>query len=189
MALLLHPELKKENKMILDMKHSSRILMLACMALMMTLSGQSVAQTVLSLEECRAMALENNGQSRMAQEKVNAAEYDIKTAFANYLPKVSATALYLHNSENINLADEDQRNNLSGMGTSLTSGIQTSLMTDPAFLSLYMNDNTVKNTVNYIVQKMSAADVEGTLNQIGQDEEFDEEADHGGANLEVGGER
>ena len=155
--------------MILDMKHSSRILMLACMALMMTLSGQSVAQTVLSLEECRAMALENNGQSRMAQEKVNAAEYDIKTAFANYLPKVSATALYLHNSENINLADEDQRNNLSGMGTSLTSGIQTSLMTDPAFLSLYMNDNTVKNTVNYIVQKMSAADVEGTLNQIGQD--------------------
>ncbi|MBR4842837.1 MAG: TolC family protein [Bacteroidaceae bacterium] len=151
------------------MKHSSRILMLACMALMMTLSGQSVAQTVLSLEECRAMALENNGQSRMAQEKVNAAEYDIKTAFANYLPKVSATALYLHNSENINLADEDQRNNLSGMGTSLTSGIQTSLMTDPAFLSLYMNDNTVKNTVNYIVQKMSAADVEGTLNQIGQD--------------------
>ena len=155
--------------MILDMKHSSRILMLACMALMMTLSGQSVAQTVLSLEECRAMALENNGQSRMAQEKVKAAEYDIKTAFANYLPKVSATALYLHNSENINLADEDQRNNLSGMGTSLTSGIQTSLMTDPAFLSLYMNDNTVKNTVNYIVQKMSAADVEGTLNQIGQD--------------------
>lgn len=115
------------------------------------------------------MALENNGQSKMAREKVTAAEYDIKTAFANYLPKVSATGLYLHNSENINLASEDQRNTLSGMGTSLTSGVQNALMTDPDFLSLYMSDATVKNTVNYMVQKMSAADVEGSLNQIGQE--------------------
>ena len=67
----------------------------------------------------------------MAREKVAAAEYDSKTAFANYLPKVSATALYLHNSDNINLASEEQRNSLSGMGTSLTSGIKNSLMTDP----------------------------------------------------------
>ena len=115
------------------------------------------------------MALENNGQSKMAKERVTAAGYDSKTAFANYLPKVSATGLYLHNSENINLASEDQRNTLSGMGTSLTSGIQTSLMTDPDFLSLYMTDATVKNTVNYLVSKMSAADVEGTLNQLGED--------------------
>jgi len=158
----------KDNKNTLDMKHISRILGMACIAATVTVTPCS-AQTVLTLEECRAMALENNSQSKIAQEKVAAAEYDSKTAFANYLPKVSAMGLYMHNSENINLATEEQRNTLSGMGTSLTSGIQTSLMTDPQFLSLYMNDATVKNTVNYLVQKMSAADVEGVLNQLGQD--------------------
>ena len=147
------------------MKKSSLILMTVCL----TLAGVPVAaETVLTLEECRAMALENNGQSKIAQEKVTAAEYDSRVAFANYLPKVSATALYLHNSDNINLASEDQRNTLSTMGSSLT-GLSGSLMTDPAFLNLYLSDATVKNTVNYIVQKMSAADIEGTLNQLGKE--------------------
>ena len=150
------------------MKQISRILSMAWMIASVA-TIPSTAQTVLTLEECRAMALENNSQSKIAQEKVAAAEYDSKTARANYLPKVSATALYLHNSENINLTSEEQRNTLSGMGTSLTSGLQNSLMTDPNFLNLYMSDATVKNTVNYIVQKMSASDVEGTLNQLGQD--------------------
>ena len=151
------------------MKRSGRFLIAACMMLMAAPTVRPVAQTVLTLEECRTMALENNSQSKMAREKVAAAEYDSKTAFANYLPKVSATALYLHNSDNINLASEEQRNSLSDMGTSLTSGIKNSLMTDPDFLTLYMTDATVKNTVNYMINKMSAADVAGTLNSLGQD--------------------
>ena len=160
------PGLKTEDKTVRNMKHFSRILMTVCMVI----AGVPMfAQTVLSLEECRRMALENNAQSKMAKEKVAAAEYDSKTAFANYLPKVSALGLYLHNSDNLNLAGEDQRNTLSGMGSALTSGVQNALMTDPAFLSLYMSDATVKNTVNYLVQKMDAADVEGSLNSIGRE--------------------
>ena len=151
------------------MKRSSRILIAVCSVIMAVPAIGCGAQTVLTLEDCRAMALENNGQSKMAKEKVAAAEYDSKTAFANYLPKVSATALYLHNSENINLTSEEQRNTLSNIGSSTTSGIQTALMTDPNFLSLYMSDATVKNTVNYLINKMSTADVAGTLNQLGSD--------------------
>ena len=148
------------------MKRFSLILITVCLTFV---EIPIAAQTVLTLEECRSMALENNSQSKIAQEKVNAAEYDSKTAFANYLPKVSAMGLYLHNSDNINLASEDQRNTLSNMGTSLTSGIQKSLMTDANFLNLYMSDATVKNTVNYLINKMSTADVAGTLNQVGQE--------------------
>lgn len=151
------------------MKQSNRIKVSLMAMLAVFYAGNMSAQTVLTLEDCRTMALENNGQSKIAQEKVAAAEYDSKTAFANFLPKVSATGLYLHNSENLSLASEDQQNTLSHIGTSLTSGIQSSVMTDPQFLSLYMSDATVKNTVNYLVQKMSASDVEGTLNQLGQD--------------------
>ena len=130
-------------------------------------AGPSKAQTVLTLEECRAMALENNSQSKVAREKVAAAEYDSKAAFANYLPKVSATALYLHNSENINLINDEQRNSLSSLGTSV-GNISASLMFDAKFRDLYLNDETVRNTANYIIQKMKASDVEGTLNQLGQ---------------------
>ena len=101
-----------------NMKQSLKILITACMAIA---TAQASAQTVLTLEECRQMALENNSQSKIAQEKVAAAEYDSKTARANYLPKVSATALYLHNSENINLISEDQQNSLSRLGTSVSS--------------------------------------------------------------------
>ena len=73
------------------MKRFSLNLMMACLGLLVTPAAKTAAQTVLTLEECRSMALENNGQSKMAQEKVTAAEYDSKTAFANYLPKVSAS--------------------------------------------------------------------------------------------------
>ena len=41
------------------MKHISRILGMACIAATVTVTPCS-AQTVLTLEECRAMALENN---------------------------------------------------------------------------------------------------------------------------------
>ncbi len=158
-------DLKKEDKTMRNMKQSLRILITACMAIA---TVQVSAQTVLTLQECRQMALENNSQSKIAQEKVAAAEYDSKTAFANYLPKVSATALYMHNSENINLISDEQQNSLSHMGSSV-AGIMGKLTTDPNFLNLYTTDQTVKNTVNYIVQKMTASDVEGTLNQLGQD--------------------
>ena len=64
------------------------------MTVCLALAGSPVAaETVLTLEECRAMALENNGQSKIAQEKVTAAEYDSRAAFAHYLPQVSATGM------------------------------------------------------------------------------------------------
>lgn len=150
------------------MKQSSRILIAACLVLTAIPAARIKAQTVLTLEECRSMALQNNGQSKIAKEKVTAADYDSKTAFANYLPKVSAMGLYLHNGENLNLASEDQRNTLSNMGSSITQ-ISGSLMSDPNFMTLYLNDATVKNTVNYLINKMSAADVEGTLNNLGRE--------------------
>ena len=150
------------------MKQSNRIL-IALITILMLVNGRAEAQRVLSLDECRSMALENNGQSKIAQEKVTAAEYDSKAAFANYLPKISATGLYLHNSENLNLITENQSASLSNMGTKLTNGVVNSLLTDPAFLRLYGTDQTVKDVMNYVQNKMTTADVEGALNQIGKE--------------------
>ena len=136
---------------------------------MMLITSYTMGQTVLTLEDCRAMALENNGQSKMAKEKVTAAEYDSKAAFANYLPKVSATGMYLHNSENLNLISDEQSNKLSTLGTR-ASGFGQSLMTDPGIIGLLTSsDAAVRNAATSLFAKMSTTDIEGTLNQLGQD--------------------
>lgn len=126
------------------------------------------AQTRLTLEECRTMALENSGQSRIAREKLNAAQYDRNAAFSNYLPKLSATGLYLHNSKDISLITPEQQTSISGLGDLVQNGIGTvaqSLMTDPQFVQLVMTDPTLK----YLVGKMGAVDVREALNTIGTD--------------------
>ncbi len=126
------------------------------------------AQTRLTLEECRTMALENSGQSRIAREKLNAAQYDRNAAFSNYLPKLSATGLYLHNSKDISLITPEQQASISGLGDLVQNGIGTvaqSLMADPQFIQLVMTDPTLK----YLVGKMGAVDVREALNTIGSD--------------------
>ena len=148
------------------MKQPSRIMIAVCMMLMTT---YTMAQTVLTLEDCRAMALENNGQSKMAQEKVTAAEYDSKAAFANYLPKVSATGMYLHNSENLNLISDEQGNKLSTIGTRV-NGVARSIMMDPAIIGLVgSSDAAVRNAATALFTKMSTTDIEGALNQLGSE--------------------
>ena len=151
------------------MKQSSRILIIACMAFMVAPTARMAAQRVLTLEECRSMALENNGQSKIAQEKVTAAEYDSKAAFANYLPKVSATGMYLHNSENLNLISDEQSNKLSTIGTKV-NGFGKTIMTDPGILGLMSSsDAAVRKAATTLVTKLSATDIEGALNQLGND--------------------
>ena len=150
------------------MRQSNRILLTVMCALAVLQNTPSTAQTVLTLEECRSMALENNSQSKIAQEKVTAAQYDSKAAFANYLPKVSASAMYLHNSENLSLISDDQRSSLSGMGTKV-NGAVTSLTGDPAFLKLCMTDASIGKLATYLNTKFGSSDIEGALNQIGRE--------------------
>ena len=114
------------------------------------------------------MALQNNSQSKIAQEKVTAAQYDSKAAFANYLPKISATGMYLHNSDNLSLISDDQKASLSNMGTKVNGAI-TSMMSDPNFLSLCMTDASIGKLATYLGTKMGTADIKGALNQIGRE--------------------
>ena len=147
------------------MKKSSLILMTVCL----TLAGVPVAaETVLTLEECRAMALENNGQSKIAQEKVTAAEYDSRAAFANYLPKVSATGMYLHNSENLNLISDEQKTKFSNLGTAVQGNI-TAIMSDPTYLYLTTTDASLAKLDALVKGILQTKDIEGALNQIGQE--------------------
>ena len=81
------------------------------------------SQTVLSLDSCRAMALRNNKELRIAREKTKSAHYERKAAFTNYLPKLSATGAYLHNNKELSLLSDDQKTTLTNMGTGLAAAV------------------------------------------------------------------
>ena len=59
------------------------------------------AQTSLSLDSCRALALTNNKDLLISHEKINAAHYQRKAAFTNYLPNFSATGAYMRNQKEL----------------------------------------------------------------------------------------
>ena len=53
---------------------------------MLFIAGSTVAQTVLTLEDCRQMALNHNKTLQIAQENVKAANELKKAAFTQFLP-------------------------------------------------------------------------------------------------------
>lgn len=59
----------------------------------LTINGFS--QRILSLDSCRNLAIQNNKELRITQEKINAAHYNKKAAFTNYLPKFDIMGTYM----------------------------------------------------------------------------------------------
>ena len=105
-------------------------LFLLIILLNLTFAGK--AQTLLSLDSCRALALANNKDLLISNEKMNAAHYQRKAAFTNYLPNFSATGAYMRNQKEFSLLNNDQKAALSGLGTNLAGPIQqvaTSIVT------------------------------------------------------------
>lgn len=78
------------------------ILFFCCMVLM---SVQGYAQKVLTLNECRDMALKNNKQALLSGYAIEKAGLSMKAMRSNYLPKFSASGGYLY-------ADKDFSMNL-----------------------------------------------------------------------------
>ncbi len=72
---------------------------------MVTPAEGSVAVT---LDSCRAMALNNNKQLRIAAEQTRAAGYQRREAFAAYLPAIDFAGGYLYNQKNLSIFDSDQ---------------------------------------------------------------------------------
>lgn len=83
------------------------------------LAGLTEARTVLSLEQCREMALKHNKTLQMAEENVKAANELKKAAFTQFLPNFSAEGAYTRNGKNLSLLSEDA---LLPVGTKMADG-------------------------------------------------------------------
>ena len=82
------------------------------------------AQTLLSLDSCRAMALRNNKQMSVAALKQDVAANLRRSARTKYLPHISAIGTYQYTSEEISLLNNEQKAGLSNLGTNAAAGLQ-----------------------------------------------------------------
>ena len=81
------------------------------------------AQTVLSLDSCRAMALHNNKQINVSKLKKDVAYNLRKSARTKYLPKVDALGGYEWFNREISLLNNTQKSAFSNLGTNIGSGL------------------------------------------------------------------
>lgn len=137
------------------------------LALLISITFSLRSQNVLSLDSCRALALSNNKDLLIANEKVNAAYYQKKAAFTNYFPEISAMGSYMRNQKEFSLLNGDQKAGLSNMGTVVQTQLQNgmqgavqSILTaypqlaqDPKFMGM--------------VQRLSSIDLANPLNAAG----------------------
>lgn len=82
------------------------------------------AQSTLTLDSCRALALSNNKELRISAEKITAAHYEKKAAFTNYLPKIAAIGTYMRTQKEISLLSDEQKGVISQIGTTAQGSIQ-----------------------------------------------------------------
>ena len=61
------------------------------------------AQRMLTLEECRNLAIQNNKELQISGEKIKMADNEKKAAFTKYFPQLSANGAYMWNQKDINL--------------------------------------------------------------------------------------
>ncbi len=68
----------------------------------------AMAQTKLTLDQCRQMALQHDKSLAVKQEEVNIAGAKKKVARSAYLPKLDVNAAYMYSNKNISLLSEDK---------------------------------------------------------------------------------
>lgn len=87
------------------------------------------AQTMLSLDSCRAMALRNNKQLNVAKLQQDVARNTRKSLRTKYLPKVDAIGGYQFISKEISLLNDQQKAGFANLGTNFSNGLGTNLST------------------------------------------------------------
>ena len=93
------------------------------LTVVMCMSGQRV----LSLDDCRQLALANNKQMTITEVKQQKAEDTRKAARTKFLPSVDAVAGYEWTSREISILSDEQKDALSHLGTNASGRITTTV--------------------------------------------------------------
>ena len=136
------------------------------------LPAGAMGQQVLTLEQCREMAISNNKTLEQSRTQVEMAGYDRKIARANYYPNISATGAYMYNEKNIALISEQMSGNLTNAGAlaqeamaEFIGGLQQDIASNPAAAQEFMQSPMWQTVMGALQQ----TDISGALNQLGSE--------------------
>lgn len=121
------------------------------------------AQGIFSLDSCRALAIANNKELLISQEKIKSAHYQSKAAFTNFLPDISATGGYMRTQKEISLLNNNQKSALGTMGTQVSGAMQAGIQN-----ILAQNPGLAQNPqFMALIQALGNIDVATPLNGLG----------------------
>lgn len=138
------------NKLLLSI-----LLLLSC--------GSVAGQNVLTLEQCRNMALESNKGIKMSEEKKVETENLQKVALWQMLPKISANGGYMWMEKSVNLLSEEQRDRLSNLGSNIEDDIISALRSE--FANIPLGGSVISEALANVLRN---SNISNTINQLGQ---------------------
>ena len=133
------------------------------------------AQTTLSLEQLKTLALQNNIAVRNARRNIDAAQLQRKEAFTKYFPNVSGTGAWFNANKGMAKMDVNPGEMISPeMGAALAASLPAEMLAggnklakvgeEAAALQLQLSENEVeKTTVQYFWQLVSLQEKLNTL--------------------------
>lgn len=135
------------------------------------------AQTVLTLDSCRALAVRSNKQLAIAAAGKGKAHWEHLAARSNFLPKIDFAGGYMRTSREVSILNDEQKSNLDNLGTNVATPLGQEL-------GAYMNSAEFQQMAQTILQThpdlapliqglptqvgQSLGQVAGTLNGVGQ---------------------
>lgn len=135
------------------MKRFNLLLALICLAF----SLDTDAQLLLSLDSCRALAMENNKDLKIADEKIKAAKFEKKAAFTKFFPAIAANGAYMYSQKELSLLNADQKLAIGNIGqkpAQAISNAMTQLVQQHPELMQYL-------------APLAGMDIAGPLNEVG----------------------
>ena len=131
------------------MKKFLLLMLLASMCIAFPLT----AQTVLTIDSCRNLAMRNNKDLRIAEEKMKAAKFEKKAAFTKFFPAISANGTYMYTQREISLLNDDQKTALGNMGQASGKALTELLQANPELAQL--------------LGPLASLNIPGALNDLG----------------------
>lgn len=95
---------------------------LTSFVMMLTISAMAQPMYV-SLDSCINLTIQNNKDIAIARMNQEVAKYSHKEAFTKYLPHVDAMGTYLRNEKEISLLNDEQKESLSDIGTTMGTSL------------------------------------------------------------------
>lgn len=134
---------------------------------------QGMAQQVLTLEECRSMALNNSNTLKIAEEKRAGAEDLRKMSLSQFFPKVSASGAFIWNEKSISLLSDEQKDRINNMGTSAQDMVADAVIDYVHDATGYSNATLEEDFRNRLHEGRMGSELNGVGQEITNALEFD----------------